>query len=214
MIFFHSSAKRRSLVAISEFSHFLSAASIPWYCQNQSIQVLHDIDPPPGGPGNARAESLPPLINYIAASRNNDIDMVLVHSGFRRLYVVPVWNVGLRMVWMLRCLGTLVPTSFKSFCPSEPSYLHAAMSWNIVHSLLPLTNVHFNFFSLNSVAVPWLVVSTHLKKYWSKWVHLPQIGVKLINIWNHHLLLIDKILHHLGCNIPCKYYGINYLPTG
>ncbi len=35
----------------------------------------------------------------------------------------------------------------------------------------------------------WLVVSTHLKNISQNW-NLPQIGVKIKNIWNHHLVYI------------------------
>ena len=35
----------------------------------------------------------------------------------------------------------------------------------------------------------WLVVSTHLKNM-SKLGNLPQVGVKITNIWNHHLVMV------------------------
>ncbi len=35
-------------------------------------------------------------------------------------------------------------------------------------------------------ATTWLVVSTHLKNIGQIW-NLPQIGVNIKNIWNHHL---------------------------
>ena len=31
----------------------------------------------------------------------------------------------------------------------------------------------------------------------SKWLHLLQIGVNIKHIWNHHLLLMEEILHRL-----------------
>ena len=34
----------------------------------------------------------------------------------------------------------------------------------------------------------WLVVSTHLKNSSQNWKSFPQIGVKIKNVWNHHLV--------------------------
>ena len=47
-----------------------------------------------------------------------------------------------------------------------------------------------------SITVDWLVVSTHLKNI-SQNGNLPQIGVKIKNIWNHHLVDDGTI-----CNLP------------
>ena len=40
--------------------------------------------------------------------------------------------------------------------------------------------------------VVWLVVSTHLKNI-SRIGSFPQVGVKIKNIWNHHLVVYDSI---------------------
>ena len=50
----------------------------------------------------------------------------------------------------------------------------------------------------------WLVVSTHLKNI-SQNGNLPQIGVKIKNVWNHHLVKFDSstIRKHWGPNIVC-----------
>ena len=47
----------------------------------------------------------------------------------------------------------------------------------------------------------WLVVSTHLKSV-SQIGSFPQVGMKIKNIWNHHLVFIDPLevanYEHLG----------------
>ena len=67
----------------------------------------------------------------------------------------------------------------------------------------------------------WLVVSTHLKNI-SQNVNLPQVGVKIKNIWNHHLEIIcmehksngepscEKI-RQCGEDVPSKTCTINSL---
>ena len=45
----------------------------------------------------------------------------------------------------------------------------------------------------------WLVVSTHLKNI-SQIGNLPQIGVKIKNVWNHHLEN-HKLQFHLGVSV-------------
>ena len=40
----------------------------------------------------------------------------------------------------------------------------------------------------------WVVESpTHLQKYESKWVHLPQIGLKINNVWNHWSCRLHRV---------------------
>ena len=59
--------------------------------------------------------------------------------------------------------------------PSETSHPMSATLWNSTE------NWHDN-----RKTTSWLVVSTHLKNI-SQIGNLPQIGVKIKNIWNHHL---------------------------
>ena len=49
----------------------------------------------------------------------------------------------------------------------------------------------------NSRSIIWLVVSTHLKNI-SQIGNLPQIEVKIKNVWNHHLVTVSsgKLVHH------------------
>ena len=55
--------------------------------------------------------------------------------------------------------------------------------------------------------VTWLVVSTHLKNI-SQIGNLPQIGVKIINVWNHHLVTFcsgKKNPALSGLGMRCKH---------
>ena len=56
----------------------------------------------------------------------------------------------------------------------------------------------------------WLVFGTNpFEKYESKWVHLPQIGVNIKNIWNHHLVT----LVHLYLDFHLDLLGRLYRET-
>ena len=65
---------------------------------------------------------------------------------------------------------------------------------------------------LHSCKLYWLVVSTHLKNT-SQIGSFPQVGVKINNIWNHHLVYIGSTLQMFPfwqCrNLPfCSYVSI------
>ncbi len=61
----------------------------------------------------------------------------------------------------------------------------------------------------------WLVVSTHLKNI-SQNGNLPQIGLKIKHIWNHHLVLEIKAskLQQLRVPTSCQYWvGIGFVTS-
>ena len=53
--------------------------------------------------------------------------------------------------------------------------------------------------------LPWLVVSTNLKKYSSNWVHLPQVGLKIQNLWNHRLVYVVIPIYSCVGFVPLIY---------
>ena len=60
----------------------------------------------------------------------------------------------------------------------------------------------------------WLVASTHLKNI-SQNGNLPQIGVKIKNMWNHHLVrcFFSKLYHTKLLNLrPVKNYPSTFAP--
>ena len=72
---------------------------------------------------------------------------------------------------------------------TSPPQKNSSISWWFNHRVEQyLSNLRHvtEMFKVN-----WLVVSTHLKNI-SQVGHLPQIGVKIKNIWNHHLVNINK----------------------
>ena len=66
-------------------------------------------------------------------------------------------------------------------------FLHLNWSFQILGFFSLLTSSLSAVFSAVHLVVFWLVVSTHLKNI-SQIGNLPQIGVKIKNIWNHHLV--------------------------
>ena len=63
--------------------------------------------------------------------------------------------------------------------------------------------------------VIWLVVEPPLWKIWVKIGNLPQLGVKIKNIWNHHpvFLLIQKIIDKYQFNDPYSMCITNRLTS-
>ena len=59
----------------------------------------------------------------------------------------------------------------------------------------------WNLFYTSQVVQDWLVVSTHLKNI-SQIRSFPQVGVKIKNIWNHHLE--DFFHQQYECNYICE----------
>ena len=56
-----------------------------------------------------------------------------------------------------------------------------------------------------------MVEPTHLKKYSSNWKSSPNFGVKINNIWNHHLVQNYPVDAGFQCHLPWGSKGnINY----
>ena len=55
------------------------------------------------------------------------------------------------------------------------------------------------------------------EKYWSNWVHFPQVGVKMNNIWNHHQVNIQNNMyspnHYVFPKPKCIPTNQNVFPT-
>ena len=121
------------------------------------------------------------------------------------IYIYPCIESYVRHVWnypvILRILGcfsssfsrkiyvtpdSLAPISQGTKNLSCDSYdikvlKHKSKLWHILHrNLTPVIQ--------RSKGLFWLVVSTHLKNI-SQIGNLPQIGMKIKHIWNHHLVL-------------------------
>jgi len=91
---------------------------------------------------------------------------------------------------------------------TKPMRLLTSSNWRV--STSDVSSIRF--YSTKTVLVLWLVVSTHLKNI-SQIGLLPQMGVKIKNIWNHHLVLNDLLEYKLpsdksGINITIHYEKI------
>ncbi len=74
------------------------------------------------------------------------------------------------------------------FIPRQSKSQHKKLSSNIVHHRRSKGDVHLmtDMYQQAYKLYNWLVVSAHLKNI-SQIGNLPQIGVKIKNVWNHHL---------------------------
>ena len=138
----------------------------------------------------------------------------MCHSEVINLWVESMFLRALMHLWMFIASLCVRPRPFEKWPPlpahnneaeapkvsrpesSQPSILRR------IHREIPTGN------QLQETTHPWhgtnteettntgWVVSvepTHLKKYESNWVHLPQRVVKIKNIWNHHLVYDECI---------------------
>ena len=70
----------------------------------------------------------------------------------------------------------------------------------------PIFQVQFLFSTLGTVEVVNLLVGVffHPSEFREKLDHFPKVQGEKKQIWNHHLLLMEEILHHLGWLKPYK----------
>ena len=66
--------------------------------------------------------------------------------------------------------------------------------------------------SLDKSTQNWLVVSTHLKNI-SQIGSFPQVGMKIKNIWNHHLGNHGTTKGKIGTRCHCRGHFVGPLPT-
>ena len=118
----------------------------------------------------------------------------LKHSGFLiriKLFSVYVWVVPHHKMSGCHRLIGMIKLVEKVKYPIIQVFFQQTSRKNV---LIFFTNDMFEH--LRSTIVVWLVVSTHLKNI-SQIGNLPQIGMKIKNIWNHHLVVFVQYQHRL-----------------